>query len=347
MTEMAERLGRHLDDEAFEALARLAAEELLQVPLAELVSPAWLAERLATTLRAASENPGTRAWLHREVQRCWPRIHESGPSAQAPLAVSPGTPLGDRIPEGVRTATERLAALPVQPDRDLVLALVDHAAMRALIQDILQDTLVRFVKRLRAMAPETAKGGAPRANGTGRGRSSLSRLRALGEGVAAVGTSMASMVGTELERQLEQRAREFASQALTAILGQLSAWLAEPRRAEILADWRVHGLRTLRGEDPAGLVHWLDPQDPEDVARILEQALDDLASDSDLQPFLEERLRALPELSPHRTLGHWAADAHLEDPTRETLAGLLHPVLRAVVGSTAFAEWLDEHLESP
>ena len=117
------------NDSHLKALVALGVDDLLSRRVEELVQPAWLAERVAEGLRASADDARTREWIRTHIQELRDR-----------LQAEEGAPLEKLNPELVEPLKEILAR-PYSPDERVLLALLDHAAMRELVRDVLLHTL--------------------------------------------------------------------------------------------------------------------------------------------------------------------------------------------------------------
>lgn len=322
-----------LEDAELEALLDLLAEDLLRLPTRELLDPTRVASHLARALREAANHPEIEQRLRNHLRQMHTRVRGAADR-------DGHRPLRDYVPDEVSTLIRTGLETPFQPDRDLLLRLMDHPAVHSILQDVLADVLVRFARRIRSLAPDPHRlpglDAARKAPG-------LSRLVAIGSGVAAVGSSVAGALGAELERQLEDRAREFAGQTLSVVLHQVVDAACAPERADLMARWRVHALETLLDARSRDLVRLLEPIDPDRVAAALTRALRTAAA----RPDLEDRIRDLLErgtgILDESPLGDEIRRTGQE--ARQHLGGgvirdLLGPARRRLVGSEAFRTWL-------
>ena len=113
------------------------------------------------------------------------------------------------------------------PDRALVGRLVEHGAIEDLLRELLVGALQGFVKRLRPAVP-----GSDRAVG---------RLRSL----KRVSEGMLGGLGAEIERQAEQKAKDFVDSILSSVVAQAADDLCDPAKAEDYGRFRAHLLDQL------------------------------------------------------------------------------------------------------
>jgi len=310
---------------ALDALVDLVLDDLLDRPAAEALDPGRVAASLRDALRTVAENPS----LEQEIRE---RLESARSRARTVT-----TDLPRRLPPELQDAAEEALAWPFPTDRDLLLRMMDHAAMHSLIRDVLQDSLVRFARKLRSLAPEPGRlpgfDAARRAPGLG-------RLVALGSGVAAVGSAMAGALGSELEHQVDQRAREFATSAISVVLGQVVDTLTDPGRADAMAAWRLHALRAFLDTPSDTWTRTLDRVEPDRVADLVARTIRRLAARPELESELEGILRKGLDLLGSTTLRQQLDAAGLTDEWRARTREVLARTLGDLTALPAFERWL-------
>ena len=312
---------------ALDRFAALAVEDLLGRPLHDLVASPVVAAALAGAVRRAAADPATAAGLRAESRRL------------ATRAASPRHPrarLRRRVPREIADPLRALLAEPWVPERDLVLRLIDHAAIHSLVQEVLLESVVGFARRIRSLAPERLPHLA-RAVRRAPALPGLSRLRALGSGVVTA-------VGSEIEEHLEQRAREFVAQGIRSALVHVATLLTDPGRSGTLADWRAHVLDAVLDTNDAAWAREARKTDPDRVAGAVIEGLEGLAARPDLEATLGEALSRAAGPWAQGTLGERLAAAGLLDAFREAAVALLRERAAALVEAPAFHDFLDEIL---
>lgn len=290
-------------------LADLLLDELLDRPLRELVDAAWLAEQLGAALRSAADDPRVEAWFRDRVNDLRARV-PSGPP-----------PVGPAISGPLREVMQR----PYVPDRQLVGDLLDHDTARLLLKNLFSDLLIAFASRIRPPMPVKAPT-----------LPSLGRLGRLGEGVLGA-------VGHGLEHQLEQRAREFADQAVQKLVEKMADHLCNPDLVREYGEWRAHGVDVLLRTDLRVLAGELEKLDPEALVATAAAlvrgfvARDDLADE--LRAVLDAALDEAKDRSARDLMGG------LEDHGIALVRDLLRQRARALVETDAFVAWWDEIVE--
>lgn len=307
-----------LEGGALADLADLALDHALSRSVLALCPPSLVARHLAAALRDAAALPGGQGHLRAALAR-----------ALDPAAAPEGG-LGAWLAPEVTRTLEALLAVPTVPEPALVSRLLDHDAMRSLVQEVLTETLVAFARRMRSLVPDPA-----RVPGLGRSTvgQGLSRLKALGSGMVAA-------VGGELEQHLEQRARDFVAQGIRAALQHVARLLTDPDRAPTLADWRVHGLRVLLDTERSAWREEAGKADPDRVAGILWAGLQAVAARPTLEADLAAALAAALAPLADRTLGDLLGDAGLRETWRAGARDLFLAQAQDLVEDPVFQDWL-------
>lgn len=304
------------DDTHLRALVALGVEDLLQRRVEELVQPEWLAQRVAEGLKASADDERTREWIRERIADLRGRLeHEDG------------APLQRLNPELIEPIKELLAR-PYSPDAKVLLALLDHAAMRELVRDVLVHTLQAYARQLRV--PDGAKQ-AIRSSGLGR-----SRLAAWA-GAAKVA---ANMVGSEVERRVEGRVHEFVDEAIGSAIEVGVRHICDPKHAVGFGRMRADGVDTLRSLPASTWVTELDKLEIEAVIDDVHALVQGLANSADTAEQLARLLTAVVEEAGDKTAKDFLAGSGLEDGWRPQLEDLALERARAFVATPAFEGWL-------
>jgi len=314
-----------LGNGALDRFAALAVDDLLARPVHDLVATPVVASALARAIRQAAADPATGRGLRTEARRL---------AARAASPRHPRARLRRRIPREVTDPLRALLAEPWVPERDLVLRLLDHAAMHTLVQEVLQESVVGFARRVRSLAPDRLPhlARAVRRTPVLQG---LSRLKALSSGVV-------SAVG--IEEHLEQRAGEFVSQGIRSALVHVATLLTDPGRSGTLADWRAHLLDAVLDTNDAAWAREARKTDPDHVAGAILAGIEGLAARPDLEATLGDVLSRSAGPWAQGTLGERLGAMGLLEPFREAATAILAERARALVEGPAFGAFLDEIL---
>ncbi len=293
-------------------LVRLVVDELLQRPVAELAEPAWLAGALADGIRQAAESDDLEDWVRGRLEEALTRADRLDGS------------LGDHVPVTLLGPLETALGRDFTPDPQLVRALLDHPSLRDLIAAVLHANMLEFGKRLRTFVPD---------GGNLPGAKLRSRLAGVAKGVV-------SAVGTEVERQLEDRVRAFVDDALGRAVDMAIERFSAPEFAKEMATWRVDVLHALMQHPLERLVAERHKYPAALFAADLTALLRALAGWKRLTEVLESGLERAFEEFGDQTAGEWLEGSGLEQAWRPHLEDLLTTRLRAIVETETFAQWL-------
>ncbi|WP_373046795.1 hypothetical protein [Vulgatibacter sp.] len=321
---LLERLRDESPDGPLARLADLAADELLDTPLGDLVEPGTTAGAWAAIVRAHLESPDAHRAIEERIE-----AHLADLEARA-------TTLGAFLPEELCRALGELADRPFAPDRDLVVAWLDREPVRHLLRKLLQEALVAFGKRMSTPVADSR---------LTRGLGDLGRLAretALGRTGAfgALATDLASAVSGEVERQIERRAAEFADAAISGLLHRIAHLLADPDLADEQADLRqalLEGFFELSTPQLASEARRYDPAAIGALARTwLGRWLERESAEMELADLIATFLGADAE----KPLGDLLAELGVEEIGRDAIAEFFEARLRPFVRSEGFAGWL-------
>lgn len=310
-------LGRLRDPEGpLRALVGLLLDDVLGRPARELVDPAWLAGALVQGIRSSADDPRTTAWIRGRVQAL--RARTGGLEG----------PLRGRVPGELVRPVQELLRRPYSPDPALVRPILDHAALRELIREMLFTTVMEYARRVRV--PDGAMD-ALRAGPLGRGR--LAQLA----GAASVA---ARVVGGEVERQLEPRIREFVDGAIVRALDVAVDFFCAPSRAEVLGAWRADSVDVALGLPVELWLGELDRLDPEGLVEDLSGLVRALAHADALRAQLESAIRAALDQGGGLSAREFLAGSGLEEGWRPQAEELMLQRARDLVQTPAFESWL-------
>lgn len=312
---------------AIDALARLRDQPAFATELARVLLDAALAAPVREFLAPDRIVPAFVAGLRASVAAIDPqRLAAAIATHQAAAVARPG-PLADRLPPDLQRVLQTALRRPFTPGRELVQAAVDHAGMRALLRSVLQTTILDFATRLRTAMPDT--GWIP-------GAGIRSKLMGVAKGVASV-------VGAEVERQLEDRVRSFVDGALGRALDMIVERTTDPRFAAEMSAWRGDAVRSVLALPESVFLRERRKLDPEALAADLHAAARALADWDRLADEARLALQPLVDEFGERSVGE-LIDPALVEAWRAPLHGELEHHLRRLFVDPGFAAWLDRLL---
>jgi hypothetical protein len=308
---------------ASEILARLQGEPDRAVELAQVLLDHVLATPVRAFLEPARIVPAFVAGLRAGVDDAAAQRLGDVLRARQQRAVARPGPLADRLPPELRELLRRALRRPGVCGRELVRAAVDHAGMRALLRTILQTTLVDFAGKLGSIMPDTSW--IP-------GAGIRSKLMGVAKGVA-------SAVGAEVERQLEDRIRGFVDGALGRAIDLVVERGSDPRFAGDMAAWRSDAVLSVLSLPESVFLAERRKFDPHRIAADLVDAARALAGWERLPDEVAAALGPLVEELGERSVGDLLAGSGLVEAWREPLLGEMEHHLRRLFVADGFAAW--------
>ncbi|MBA2320804.1 MAG: hypothetical protein H0V89_06580, partial [Deltaproteobacteria bacterium] len=127
---------RDPSDPALDALARQLADQIVSVPIAEVAPARWIASQVHAALEAATRDEAFGDWVVRAIA-----------AERARWRADPG-PLRAVLPADVVPPLREVLRRPWSPSEDLAFRVLDQAAIRTLVGDVLVEMLHRFRQRV-------------------------------------------------------------------------------------------------------------------------------------------------------------------------------------------------------
>jgi hypothetical protein len=307
---------------ALRSLATIAVADVTRTPIRDLASPRWVASQAKAVLEAATRTDVLRDWVSS-------RIHEERArwsTEQRALRVW-------MVPEVDRPLRDVLAR-PYAPNEALTLRVIDHPAMRALVREVLEDTLTRFNRKLKSLDV-----GGLGARAAGRGKSLLSGLRA---NIGSIGDGLVGALSDEIEGVFQERLQEFLDKATGEALKTISRHLADSSHSRSFGDLRLAVLDVVLDTPIRELASELDKTRPEEVVDVIVAAVRSAIAAPDFVDGLERRMGAAMNEVGDGTLGAWLDEVGLGEVWAETTTELVATRLQAVVAGDAFEAWWRE-----
>ncbi|HCP46012.1 MAG TPA: hypothetical protein DIU15_08230 [Deltaproteobacteria bacterium] len=242
-------------------------------------------------------------------------------------------PLSEAISDSLRSELEQLAAEPYALNRDLLLALIDRGPFRALVRELLVETLQNFAQRM--STPVADNKVAKKVLGIGQRARDRARSHS-----GALG-SLAGVVSEGVERQLDKKVTAFADGALSTVMQRIADYLCSPDRLADQEALRKGLLEGAWGFQVSELAAELDRSNLEAVATMLRSSLHSWVLRPDFQEtasqWIEQQLRHVSDRSLEDLLEGTDVDRQLRalalEVTRSQLAEL--------VDSEPFNRWLE------
>lgn len=328
---------RDPEDEALVQLARTIARQTAETPIREVAEPRWIAGQLAAALEALTHGEHARDWFRRQIA-----------SERARWSVE-DRPAGAFVPSEADRAIRELLAREMRLGEELTFRILDQAAIRALLREVLANSLKSVRERLRSDA--SGIGDRVRAENVGlgemgrraarRGKGLLGAVNigAVADNVRGLTEGLVGAVREEFEQTLDARLGDHLRNATTEAVRTMARYLADPGNTEQLAQTRLAVLDVLLDTPIRELVAQTEGLQAEDALDLLLAALRSAVEAEGFVDRAEVRVGQLLAEAGEGTLGDWLEEVGLAEVWLESTAELLTARLRAVVRTDAFGAW--------
>ena len=302
-----------LQGPALDALTHLALDHLIEMPLNQLIDAPSLARQIVITLRATADSTQTEQWLRNQIEATTRHVPE-------------GT-VRDHSPSDVVAPIRAAIAHPATPDREMVGRLLEHGAVENLLRDLLVSALQGFTAKIRPSIP-----------GSERTHSRLGRLKRASE-------SMLGGLGAEIERQAEQKARDFVDSILSSVVAQTADNLCDPNKAEGYGRFRGHLFDQFLDTPLSDLNRELAKIDPDTLVGTASAIIKALASRPEIETEITELIVLGLSQIGDQTAAEILAEAGVDDTWRPELETRLTTLARGFTATPAFEGWLNALLQ--
>jgi hypothetical protein len=313
------RLRDPKDDGLAARLASLIVDDVLGRTLKEIVIPKEAAIALGDGIRAITASDAAEKRITSELER-----------ATRELAAEKSQ-IGAKVPAPLKEGLRELAQMKSEPHKEAILKLLDREPLRALLRAQVIDTLVAFGRKAASPVADS-----PIARGLGGlGKSMLGQIASR---PSALG-SLASAVSSEVERQVEKRATDFAETACDGIFEGVATRVSDPAQAKEQAAMRLallDGLFELTGSDVADLTRANIGERVAVVRKAFAAWVATPTFESDVEAFVAKMIAKDGD----RTLRSLLDDVALADTVATHARTVVRRRIDAIVATDAFASWL-------
>jgi hypothetical protein len=321
------------DGAALRALAELVVNETTATPLRSIATPRFVAGQIATALEAIARGDTARTWADRQIARQrdhWKDEHR---------------PVRTWMPKEADEPLRKLLARPWTPDKDLTLRILDQPALRRLVGEVLEDSLVRFQKRLKSIDKAGIGAFGARAAKRSRGlfgdmaRSIAPELHGVAHNLGGIAENLVGAVTEEIEGALTDRIKEFVAGATSDALATSAKHLADPKYAQGFGELRVAVLDVILDTPVSRVAAEADKLKPEELIDVVVGGLRAALDAPDFVETTEARVAKALDQAGDGTLGAWLDEVGLRAVWTETTTELVHQRLVAVVKTPGFDAW--------
>lgn len=256
--------------------------------------------------------------------------------------------LRDAMPEQAQDALRAVVRSGKGPRFKWLRGAIDPDDIRQLVAPVVQQVLIRFTTKLPipGLGGSAGGGGGNAGGGLGGLVGMIGKQVQRGAGqLADVGKSVIGGLGGELERRMQQMARDFTQTAITDFRSALEARMKSDEGRKIVLRIRdrvvEHILAAKLQEISQDLMHLPKP----DIAAIVADELDYLPKQAWFREILEAEVAAVLAAIGERSLRELLEEAGLLEEARALTLRAAAPAVRALAASDAFGAWLDRLLE--
>jgi hypothetical protein len=306
---------------ALTALAALVVNETTATPVAQIASPRWLASQIVAATEAATRGDPLRAWVERMLER------ERGRWADD------DRPVRAFMPPEAEEPLRALLGRQTVPSEELVLRIIDQAALRGLVKSVLTDSLQRWRKKV---------GDVDKGLLGGIGKRAADRGRGLFGGLGGMAENLVGAVREEVENTFDVRVTDVAGATTHEAMRGIARYIADPDHAAAFAEMRLSVLDVLLDTPVADLVAEADKMGPEEAVSVVMGALSAAVQGDDVVDRLEARIASVLEEAGDGTFGAWLDEVEMRAVWSDTTTELVADRLKAVVGTDGFVTWWSE-----
>lgn len=297
-------------------------------------------DRLVAAVPTASSGPNTARTIELHARPAWERYVER--------CAANGETVGDAVPPEVRRRVARLLTTQRPPAAAWTRDLVDPKLIRQLLAPVLQQMLLSFAKGLPLPGLGAPMGGAGGGDGLRSGLGIRDRLKATvekrAERVVEAGRTVLGGLGAEVERQVQNAARDFSESASREAKAALEDRLRSDEGKRLLSQIVSQALDGLWRTPLSELNRDVDALPWDDLWGLVPLVSEHNRERGPVLDAIRDELEATLAVVGARTVRDLLDEAGLLEPTLEGVLALGDPIARDLFGGDAFRGWLDELL---
>lgn len=236
--------------------------------------------------------------------------------------------LGAWLPDHARTKIADLLGAPMPIPKQLIDEAVTNEKVRDQIRDMLRDTLMNFVSKV--------TGGA---QGGGGGSGLMGAIGFGARAFGAAGKSLLGGLGEELQKQMQERAREFVDGAVAGVQDRIARRLADPKTAEDLGKRRKKGFLQLLEKTEAEAARVIDRAPHAEIDALVASIVVHNVKRKELRDAVKAELEVVLAELQKETIGGLLDEAGAREIARLALHRHGLPLLRDMCKTPAFEAW--------
>lgn len=240
--------------------------------------------------------------------------------------------LGAWLPDEAKTKIADLLGAPMPIPKQFIDEAVANEKVRDQIRDMLRDTLTSFVAK--------ATGGGGQGQGQGGGGAGL--MGAIGFGARAFGAAGKSLLGglgDEIQKQMQERVRDFVDGAVAGVQDRIAKRLADPKTAEDLGKRRKKGFLKLLEKTEAEAAKAIGKAPHAQIDALVPSIVVHNVKRKELREVVKAEVEAVLAELQKDTIGGLLDEAGAREIVREALHRHALPLLRELCKTPAFEAW--------
>jgi hypothetical protein len=313
-----------------QALLREGAERtldaLLERPLSRYMDDAAI-ETLVSLITAAVTEPNTKRVVDEHVH--------PGLDRQIARSTANGETLGDLLPPGGEATLLAILEKTRLPRAEWAAGAVDAGLVRKLVSPVIQDTLLRFAKRL-PIPGLGGEGGPSMPDPLGLGK----KLRDAKNPLSGMGKGLMGGV----DKKLQSVARDFAESATTDMRNALVERLRSDEGKALLSQIRAHASKHLLAVPLATVLREVDGLPRADIEAFVPALVTHNVGRAELHETLRAELRAVLAVEGERPLRELLETYGLLTEVKRELPPVLTKVAAEVLSDAPMLEWIERVL---
>lgn len=243
------------------------------------------------------------------------------------LAKKSSVKAGAWLPESARDEIAAMLGQPAPLPKRWVEDAVASERVREEVKSMLHDTLTGFVSKATAGLGEAT----PPAVGGAIGR--------LTKNFAAAGKGLLGGLGDTIQKQLQERVRDFVDGSVSAIQRRIADKLTSDETSAQMGKRRKDAFLKALAWDEAKIARWIEKQQNDRVDAMIPAIVQHNAARAELREAVKGEVAAVLAELETQTLGELLDELGLREWSREGSARAGVPVLRGFFATEGFGAW--------
>ncbi len=239
--------------------------------------------------------------------------------------------LGAWLPEEAKTKIADLLGAPMPIPKQFIDEAVANEKVRDQIRDMLRDTLTSFVSKVTGSG---AQGG-----GGGGGAGLMGAIGFGARAFGAAGKSLLGGLGDEIQKQMQDRVRDFVDGAVAGVQDRIAKRLADPKTAEDLGKRRKKGFLKLLEKTEAEAAKTIAKAPFAQIDPLVPSIVVHNVKRSELRAVVKAEIEAVLAELQKDTIGGLLDEAGAREIVRVSLHQHALPLMRELCRTPMFEAW--------